>query len=155
MSISSSIFRPFRTRDRGGSSYSDFISNFEQSHRYIPSRERHERLSRLYYRSPSLQRLHRIQQLRRRNEGYRQSPRQIVTDGPRFTEDMLLRPRTPTPSSTVERPENARTPEQDADDSVLIVNEVNLFSLLILWSRYLYTFYLENYSVSRYRITLK
>jgi len=123
------MFRPFRTRDRGGSSYSDFISNFERSHRYIPSRERRESLSRLYYRSPPLQRLHRMQ--RRRNEAQRQSPLQVITDGPRFTEDMLLRPPTPTPSSTVEHAENARTPEQDADDSVLIVNEVSVYLDLI------------------------
>jgi len=105
----SSLYRPYRDRHGFGQLFSDF----ERSH-YL-SRDRHERLNRFFYRSPSMQRLHRMQQLRRRHETHRHSHRLAG-------EDILF------PERSVR--ENERTTNEEphegtnADDSVLIVNEV-------------------------------
>lgn len=97
-----------RTRDRSHP-FAEIYSNLER-------RDRH---SRIISRSPSLQRFQRIQQqqLRRRNDAFRQSSRHIITDGPRYTEDMLIR--TPQPPEL-----NRGMDSNDLDDSVMIVNEI-------------------------------
>ena len=118
MSVSSSVIRPYPypyREHRHGLGH--IISDIERS-RHLRSREPHERFGRLYYRSPSIQRLHRMQQLRRRNETHRQS---FAADNAARLSDDLLGVQQLHESHEETNTEATRL---NADDSVLIVNEV-------------------------------
>lgn len=94
----SSVIRPYPSyRHRQGLNH--ILSDIERSRR-LSSRDH-----RGYYRSPSIQRLHRMQQLRRRHETHRNDNFRSSTD------DLLAQ-------------EEGRTTVNNGDDSVLIVNEV-------------------------------
>jgi len=111
----SSVIRPYPYREhRHGLNH--FLSDIERTHH--ASRERH--FNRLYCRSPSIQRFHRIQQLRRRNE-----TRQFIAPD-NVARDLLVTQSRPRNSEEERSAEATGTNDTatNADDSVLIVNEV-------------------------------
>ena len=126
MSTSSpSVIRPYPYREhRHGLNH--FLSDIDRTR--LSSRERH--FNRLYCRSPSIQRFHRIQQLRRRNETHRQF---IAADNAAL--DLLATQ--PRPRNSEEERSTEATGTNDtatnADDSVLIVNEVKFIWHYIIW----------------------
>ena len=122
MSISSSsVIRPYPYREhRQGLNH--ILSDIERTRH--ASRERH--FNRLYCRSPSIQRFHRIQQLRRRQETHH---RQFIAadNAARLLSDDLRGPQPRQRASEEERSaESTGTNDTTAngDDSVLIVDEV-------------------------------
>lgn len=109
-----SIFRPFQAT-HGGDSFNSMLSNLERYHQQR-LQARNRQLDR-YIRNPTLQRLHRY---RRRTEAQRS--RQIISDGPLVTEDMLIQ-NTP---ETLDTSTPTRTTAA-LDDSIVVVNEVRMY----------------------------